>query len=110
MRQILLGLVLLLLLGPQQSSVEPLVRIGLNQNAATVTVRSEGTFTIAGRTTRAATFASVLAIDPNTSGPVAAADLAYRMTVRLDDGVTVVMPAGARVRIEPPTSPLQIEA
>ena len=110
MRQILLGIVLLLVSAPQQSPVEPLVRIGLNQNAATVTVRSEGTFTAAGRTTRAATFASVLAVDPNTSGPVAAADLAYRITVRLDDGVTVVMPAGARVRIEASASPLQIEA
>ena len=110
MRQILLGLVLLLVSAPQQSPVEPLVRIGLTQNAATVTVRSAGTFTVAGRTTRAATFASVLAVDPNASGPVAAADLAYRITVRLDDDVTVVMPVGARVRIEPPTSPLQIEA
>ena len=40
---------------------------------------------------------------------MAAADLTYRTTVRLDDGVTVVMPAGARVRIEPPGSPLEIE-
>ena len=91
------------------TAVEPTVRIGLNQNAATVTVRSAEPFTVAGRTTRAATFAAVLAVDPNASGPVAAADLQYRITVKLDDGATVVMPAGARVRIEPPAAPLEIE-
>jgi len=110
MRQMLLGVTLLLVAAPQPSSVEPMVRIGLTQSAATVTVRSPETFTVAGRTTRAATFASVLTVDPNTKGPVAAADLQPRITVRLDDGVTVVMPAGARVRIEPPASPLEIEA
>jgi peptidoglycan hydrolase-like amidase len=109
MRHLLLG-VLLLIPTSQQPSVEATVRIGLTQNAATVTVRSAETFLVAGRATRAATFAPVLAVDPDTSGPIAAADLQYRITVRLDDDVTVVMPGGARVRIEPPASPLEIEA
>ena len=109
MRHLLLG-VLLLIPTSQPSSVEPTVRIGLNQNAATVTVRSAETFVVAGRATRAATFAPVLAVDPNVNGPVAAADLQHRITARLDDGVTVVMPSDARVRIEPPASPLEIEA
>ena len=110
MRQILLGGVLLLLPATQQPIVEPIVRIGLSQNASTVTVRSAETFTVAGRTTRAATFTAVLAVDPSISGPLAAADLQYRITAKLDDDASVVMPAGARVRIEPPASPLEIEA
>ncbi|MEO5898458.1 MAG: SpoIID/LytB domain-containing protein [Vicinamibacterales bacterium] len=108
MRQILLG-VLLLLVPITQPIVEPMVRIGLNQNAATVTVRSAETFTVAGRLTRSATFAAVVAVDPNAAGPVAAADLQYRITAKLDEDTTVVMPAGGRVRIEPPAAPLEIE-
>ncbi|HXG55018.1 MAG TPA: SpoIID/LytB domain-containing protein [Vicinamibacterales bacterium] len=110
MRQILLGILLLLFPTLQQSPVEPIVRIGLTQNAATVTIRSARAFTVAGRTTRAATFAAVLAVDPNAKGPVAAADLQHRITARLDDGTTLVMPADGRVRIEPPAAPLEIEA
>lgn len=109
MRQILLGILLLLFPSAQQLPAEPIVRIGLNQNAATVTIRSAQAFTVSGRTTRSATFAAVLAVDPNARGPVAAADLQYRITVRLDDGATVVMPADTRVRIEPPATPLEIE-
>lgn len=109
MRQILLGILLLLLPSAQQLPVEPIVRIGLTQNAATVTIRSAQTFTVAGRSTRAATFAAVLAVDPGAKGPVAATDLQYRVTVRLDDGATLVMPADGRVRIEPPAAPLEIE-
>jgi len=110
MRQILLSVLLLLVPTAQQPPVEPLVRIGLTQNAATVTVRSAETFGVAGRMTRSATFAAVLAVDPNASGAVAAADLQYRITVKFDDDATVVMPAGTRVRIEPPAAPLGIDA
>ena len=110
MRQILLGILLLLVPAAQQPAVEPIVRIGLTQNAATVTIRSAQAFNVSGRPTRSATFAAVLAVDPNAKGPVAAADLQYRMTVRLEDGATVVMPADGRVRIEPPATPLEIEA
>src|SRR5688572_18931133 len=98
MRYVLLGVVLLLARMARQSIVEPVVRIGLNENAATVTVRSTETFTVAGRVTRAATFAAVVAVDPDTKGPVAAADLQYRITVKFEDDTTVVMPADARVR------------
>ena len=110
MRQILLGVVLLFVTAAQQPQTEPIVRIGLTQNAATVTIRSAQPFTVAERATKTATFASVLAVDPNATGAVAAADLQYRMTVKLDDGVTLVMPATGRVRIEPPAAPLEIEA
>ena len=104
----LLALVLLLL-HLQQPPGEPIVRIGLTQNAATVTVQSAEPFTVAERTTKTATFASVVAVNPNAQGAVAAADLQYRVTARLDDGSTLVLPAGARVRISPTSSPLQIE-
>jgi stage II sporulation protein D len=108
MRSILLG-ILLLLLHAQQPPGEPLVRIGLTQNAATVTVQSAEPFTVAGRTTKTATFSSVVAVDPHATGALAAADLQYRVTVRVDDGSTLVLPAGAKVRIEPSPSLLQID-
>ena len=109
MRQILFGVALLLVPTAQHPPVEPLVRIGLTQNAATVTVRSAETFGVAGRMTRSATFAAVLAVDPGASGAVGAADLQYRITVKLDDEAIVVMPAGTRVRIEPRAAPFDID-
>ena len=109
MRSLLLGFLLVLVASAQQPSVEPTVRIGLTQNAASVTVRSADTFTVEGRVTRSATVASVLTVDPSTSGAVAASDVQYRVTVTLDSGVIVVMPAGARLRIEPPAAPLEID-
>jgi len=109
MRSILLCVLFLLVPAAQQPSVEPNVRIGLTQNAASVTVRSTEPFTVEGRISRSATVASVLTIDPARSGAVAAADMQYRVTVTLDDGVIIVMPAGARVRIEPPAAALEID-
>jgi stage II sporulation protein D len=109
MRSLLLGVVLLLIASAQPVVVEPTVRIGLTQNAATVTIKSADAFTVDGRRTRSAIVASVLAVDPGRSGAVAATDLQYRVTVTLDGGVVLVMPAGARVRIEPPAAPLQID-
>ena len=67
MRQLLLA-ALLLVAGVVQPQKEPTVRIGLNQNAATVMIRSASAFTVEQRTTRSATFASVLAIDPAATG------------------------------------------
>jgi len=109
MRALILGLLLLLVPAGQQPSVEPTVRIGLAQNVASVTIRSAEAFMVEGRTTRSATIASVLAVDPNRSGAVAAADVQYRVTVTLDDGAIVVMPAGAHVRVEPSTALLEID-
>src|SRR5262245_28472023 len=109
MRSLLLGCLLLLVPAAQQSSVEPTVRIGLNQNATSITVKSAEAFTVEGRSTRSATFASVLAIDANRTGPVAASDLQSRVTLTLDAGEMIVMPAGGRVRIEPAGTPLEID-
>jgi peptidoglycan hydrolase-like amidase len=110
MRSILLGLLLLLVSAAPQLSAEPMVRIGLTQNATSVTIRSTETFPVEGRTTRSATFALVLAVDPNRSGVIAASDLQYRLTVAVDDGTIIVRPVNARVRIEPPAAPLQIDS
>src|SRR4051812_4925161 len=109
MRSLLLALLLLLVPVAQQPSIEPTVRIGLGQNVPSLTVRSTDAFTVEGRPTRSATIASVLAVDPNRTGPVATNDLQYRVTVTLDDGAIVVMPADKHVRIEPTTALLEID-
>ncbi len=109
MRPPLAGVLLLLVAAAPQSPVEPAVRIGLTQNAGTVTIRSTGTFTVEQRATRAATFAPVLALDPAATGPLTKANLEYRLAVELDGDVTIVMAAGARVRIEPPAAPLEMD-
>lgn len=110
MRQFsLVALLLMTMAGTAQPPPEPTVRIGLNQNAATVTIRSASAFTVQQRTTRSATFASVLALDPGASGPLKKADLQYRMTVELDGDVLLVLAPGTRVRVEPTGTPLEIE-
>jgi stage II sporulation protein D len=109
MRKLFLAALLLAAAAPQPAT-EPIVRIGLTQNAAAVTIRSASDFTVEQRTTRAATFASVLAIDAAATGPLKKAELQYRMTVEIDGGVVLVMPPGARVRIEPPAAPLEIDS
>lgn len=95
--------------GAAQPQLEPTVRIGLHQNAATVTIRSASAFTIQQRPTRSATFASVLALDPSASGPLARADLKYRMTVEIDGDVVLALAPGTHVRIEPAGALLEIE-
>jgi peptidoglycan hydrolase-like amidase len=108
MRQLLVA-VLFLMGGTTQPAREPIVRIGLNQNAATVTIRSASPFTVEQRPTRSATFASVLAVDSGATGALKKADLKYRMTVELDGDIVLALTPGARVRIEPPGAPLEIE-
>ena len=108
MRSLLLGL-LLLLVSAQQPALEPTVRIGLTQNSASITIKSAAPFTVEGRSTRSAALASVLAIDAKKTGPVAAADVQQRVTLTLDDGAIIVMPADGRVRIEPGAALLEID-
>jgi stage II sporulation protein D len=109
MRSLLIGALLLLVSAARQPPAEPRVRIGLNQNAASVTIRSAEPFMVEGRSTRSATIAMVLALDAIRTGPVAASDLQSRVTVTLDDGVIIIMPAEERVRIEPTATPLAID-
>jgi len=108
MRQVVIAL-LLLLTAATQPPTEPTVRIGLNQNASTVTVRSAMPFTVEQRTTRVATFTTALALDPAVSGTLKKSDLQYRVTAELDGETLVVFAPGARVRIEPAGAPLEIE-
>jgi stage II sporulation protein D len=86
-------------LSPRQS--EPIVRIGLDQNAQTVTLRSDTPFVIQQNQTRTAKFSVVLAVNPNA--PVRAytrSELEYRMAVELDGGAVLVLPMSTRVRAE----------
>jgi hypothetical protein len=65
MRQFLMAALLLLPLAPvAQPQTEPTVRIGLTQNASTVTGRSAMAFTVEQHSTRAATFTTALRSTP----------------------------------------------
>ncbi|HMC76331.1 MAG TPA: SpoIID/LytB domain-containing protein [Vicinamibacterales bacterium] len=108
MRQVLMA-ALLLLVPSAQVQQEPTVRIGLNQNASTVTIRSAAAFRVEQHTTRTATFAAVLALDAAATGALKKSDLQYRMTVQLDGDVLLALPLDRRVRLEPSTAPFEIE-
>src|SRR4029079_4350570 len=101
MRQCLIAVLLVAAAPSPQPATEPIVRIGLTQNAATVKIRSERALSVEPRSTRAATFTTVLALDPAATGPLKKADLQYRISVELDGDTILVMPAGARRRREP---------
>src|ERR1700722_18475670 len=109
MRQ--LFVVALLLLTPAaQEQQEPLVRIGLNQNAATVTLRSASPFTVQQHQTRSATFTTALSLRSGTEGGVLkTSDLQRRVIVELDGDVLLVIPPATRVRIEPSGASIAIE-
>jgi peptidoglycan hydrolase-like amidase len=109
MRQIILFILLAAVAAAQPAS-EPIVRIGLTQNAATVTIRSAAPFTVEQHATRTATFASVLALDPADAGAVDKSRLQYRVTVELDGGVMLVVAPAARVRIAAAAAPLEVDA
>jgi hypothetical protein len=69
MRQFLMAALLLLPLAPvAQPQTEPTVRIGLTQNASTVTVRSAMAFTVEQHSTRAATFTTSSALTGRPTG------------------------------------------
>jgi len=98
----------LLLTGSAAQQTEPIVRIGLNQNAPSVTVRSAAEFSVEQHRSRSATFTTALAIDPAASGSVKKIDLQYRILVDLDGDTTLVLQPGARVRVEPAGAQLEI--
>src|SRR5262245_15670851 len=101
--------ILFLLTGAPQTATDPIVRIGLTQNAPAVTIKSERAFTVERRPTRSATFSTVLAIDPGTSTELKKSDLQYRTAVEIDGDTMLVLPAGAKVRIEPAGAPLEMD-
>ena len=94
---------------PVRSQTAPTVRIGLAQNAATVSVRAAGPFTIQQNRTRTAKFSMVLALDPAASGVLTPANLQYRTVVELDGGKLIVLPKSARTTIDAGTVPIEFE-
>jgi len=102
-RRILLAAMLLL---PAIQQSDPSVRIGLGQNAATLTVRSSEEFRVQGQATKTARFSAVLALGDTADGAVIAKDqLRYRMAVELDGNRYLIVPMANHIRIQPPTSP-----
>jgi len=92
----------LLLLPATLQQPEPTVRIGLGQNAATVTVRSSEEFRVQGQLTKTAKFTPVLSVGDAADGTVIGREqLRYRMTVELDNSRFLVAPLTTRVRIQP---------
>src|SRR5262245_46786559 len=113
MRKLLVGVLLILgALIPwvASSQTEPTVRIGLDQNATTVTVRSTSAFRIQQQSTRTAKFSTVLAIEPDAvNRTLKRDDLQYRMVVELGGGVLVVFPMSNRVRIDSGATPVEFD-
>src|SRR5256712_10029797 len=86
---------------PGGSQTAPTVRIGLTQNAPTVSIRSAQPFTAQQNQTRTAKFTMVVALDPAAANRVLTrADLQYRPIVEIDGGRIVVVPKNERVRID----------
>src|SRR5436190_12452922 len=113
MRKLLAG-VLLIVAGfiPRgaSSQTEPMVRIGLNQNATSVTLRSSGSFKVQQQNTRSAKFTAVLSIDPSALNRVVKKeDLRYRMVVELDNGSLAILPLSDKVRIESSSGAIEFE-
>src|SRR5215475_1834969 len=94
---------------PVRSQTVPTVRIGLNQNAATVTLRAASAFIIEQNRTRTAKFTPVLALDPAATAAVTSANLQYRTLIELDGGRLVVLPKGAKTQIDAGGIPIEFD-
>src|SRR5262249_8534140 len=94
---------------PADPQVPSTVRIGLTQNASTVTVRASRAFTIQQNSTRTAKFTTALAVDPGATGPMTSANLQYRTVVELDGGKLFVLPKGAKTQIEASDVPIEFD-
>jgi len=102
-RKVLLAAILLL---PAIQQSEPTVRIGLDQNAATLTIRSSEEFRVQGQPARSAKFSTALTLGDTTDGAVLRKDqLRYRMVVELDGDRYLSAPLNTHIRIQPPASP-----
>ncbi len=90
---------------------DPSIRIGLSQNAGSVTVRSGEPFTVQQQSTRSAKFTAVLAIDDSALSRVLGRDdLRYRMVIELDGARFIALPLNTRVRLSAAASSrLQVE-
>src|ERR1700731_2909338 len=109
MRQFLVVALLLLTPGARAQN-EPIVRIGLDQNASTVTLRSADPFSVQYHKTRSATFTTALALGSGTTtGALNKSELQRRMIVELEGDVLLVMRPGTKARIEPSGAAIEIE-
>src|SRR6476646_8416889 len=95
-----LAIPVVVLVSAQQA--EPVVRIGLNQNAGSVTIRATQPFQIEQNSTRSAKFTPIVAVTSPSSGTLRKEDLQYRMLVELDGGKLLVFPMTAKIRMESP--------
>src|SRR5262245_43993703 len=108
-------LVAVLLLGavaqaPPNESPVRIVRIGLNQNAPTVTLRSDSAFTVQRIPTRSAKFTMILSVDADAATrTLRRTDLRYQTLVELDGGRLLVLPATTKVRVEPASTMIEID-
>jgi peptidoglycan hydrolase-like amidase len=94
---------------PVRSQTAPTVRIGLTQNAATVSLRAANAFTIQQNRTRIAKFTPVLALDPAATATVTTANLQYRTLIELDGGRLIVLPKGAKIQIDAGGVPIEFD-
>ena len=102
MRSIFVGVLLLAISAVQGAETEPVVRIGLDQNASSVTIRSAAPFNVEQTSTRTAKFTPILALDTTrNSRTLRKDDLRYRMIVELDGGRLLVRPMASKIRISP---------
>src|SRR5262252_750436 len=86
---------------PARSQTVPKVRIGLTQNAATVSLRSSDDFTIQQNRTRTAKFSIIVTVDSSLSNRVLTKnDLQYRVLVEIDGGKILVVPKTEIVKVE----------
>ena len=97
---------------PARSQTIPKIRIGLTQNAATVSVRSADDFTIQQNRTRTAKFSMILSVDSTVSNrTLTRNDLQYRALVEIDGGKILVLPKTERIRVEPKgNSPIEVDS
>jgi peptidoglycan hydrolase-like amidase len=92
-----------------RSQTVPTVRIGLTQNAATVSLRAANAFTIQQNRTRTAKFTPVLALDPAATATVTSANLQYRTLIEVDGGRLIVLPKGAKIQIDAGSVPIEFD-
>src|SRR5437867_1608952 len=95
------------MIGALQS--EPAVRIGLNQNAATVTIRAAQTFRVEQNPTRSAKFTAIVTVDAGKASTLKKEDLQYRMLIELDGGKLLVLPMSSKVRMDVSGSHLEYD-
>ncbi len=72
----------------------------MNQNAATVTIRSSQPFSVEQNRTRSAKFTIIVTVD-SAAATVRKEDLQTRMLIEIDGGKLIVLPISSRVRMEP---------